>query len=108
MVARNMSLIEQIFGGRLSHAFGVVVSAYLIGCFTTGYYLVRWRCGKDVRETGSGNAGARNVGRLLGSSGFLLTLFGDYAKGALAVWLPVYFTHNQRLAMLAVIAVVVG
>lgn len=59
--------------------------AYALGGFNTGYWLVRWRTGQDLRALGSGNAGARNVGRLLGPWGFAATLFGDMLKGALPV-----------------------
>lgn len=82
--------------------------AYLIGCFITGYYLVRARTGRDVRETGSGSAGARNVGRVLGRTGFLLTVLGDFAKGALAVWLARKLSNDNFSAALAVPAVVAG
>lgn len=85
-----------------------VVGAYFIGCFATGYYLVRWRTGQDIREAGSGSTGARNVGRILGKSGFFLTVLGDFVKGALAVWLAREFLHEDFTAALAVPAVVAG
>lgn len=91
-----------------SQAGFIVLGAYLLGCFATGYYLVRWRMGRDVRDLGSGNIGARNVGRLLGRSGFWLTVLGDFGKGALAVWLAGHFTSDARLALLAMVAVVAG
>jgi glycerol-3-phosphate acyltransferase PlsY len=84
------------------------LGAYLLGCFATGYYLVRLRTGRDVREIGSGSIGARNVGRVLGATGFVVTLLGDFGKGVLAVWAAYEFTHNHRLAALAMLAVVVG
>ncbi len=82
--------------------------AYLIGCFITGYYLVRARTGLDVRDTGSGSAGARNVGRVLGRAGFAITVLGDFAKGALAVWLARKLSNDDFSAALAVPAVVAG
>lgn len=85
-----------------------MAGAYLIGCFTTGYYLVRVWTGKDIRETGSGSSGARNVGRILGKQGFFLTVLGDFAKGALAVWLAREWTNDELCAALAVPAVVAG
>jgi glycerol-3-phosphate acyltransferase PlsY len=85
-----------------------MVAAYLIGCFTTGYYLVRAWTGKDIREIGSGSTGARNVGRILGKPGFILTVVGDLAKGALAVWLARVLSHDEFSAALAVPAVVAG
>jgi glycerol-3-phosphate acyltransferase PlsY len=63
--------------------FGLV--AYLLGCISFGYYLVRVSRGRDIRVLGSGNAGARNAGRVLGRVGFMATLLGDAGKGALAV-----------------------
>lgn len=89
-------------------AIACAVGAYTIGCFTTGYYLVRARLGKDIREMGSGSAGARNVGRFLGKTGFFLTVLGDFAKGALAIWLARMMTHQNLCAVLAVPAVVAG
>lgn len=85
-------------------AFG----AYLLGGLLTGYYLVRARTGLDVRETGSGSAGARNAGRVLGKAGFGLTVLGDFAKGALAVWLAGKLSNDDFSAALAVPAVVAG
>jgi glycerol-3-phosphate acyltransferase PlsY len=85
-----------------------MAGAYLIGCFTTGYYLVRSWSGKDIREIGSGSTGARNVGRIVGKPGFVLTVIGDLAKGALAVWLARAFSHDEFSAALAVPSVVAG
>lgn len=84
------------------------LGAYLIGCCTTGYYLVRWRTGQDVRESGSGSVGARNVSRVLGPPGFVLTVLGDFTKGAFAVWAARHFTGDQKLIAVAMLAVVAG
>ena len=86
----------------------VLLAAYALGCFTTGYYFVRFRLGQDIHDSGSGSVGARNVGRLLGWRGFLLTLLGDFGKGALAVWAARHFTIDDRLVLLAMLAVVAG
>lgn len=85
------------------------VTAYVMGCLATGYYLVKFRTGKDIRTVESGNIGARNVGRLLGKSGFFITFFGDLAKGVIAVWLARILTHNDPLAVaVAIPAVIAG
>ena len=55
----------------------IIATAYLLGCFCTGYYLVRLLKGLDIRALFSGNVGSRNVGRLLGAKGFVVTLTGD-------------------------------
>ena len=86
----------------------IVVASYGIGCFTAGYYLFRWRTGCDIREHGSGNPGARNVGRLLGVGWFSATLLLDAGKGGLAVWLACYFGLGRLGTVAAMLAVVVG
>ena len=63
----------------------LIAAAYALGCVSTGYYLVRFRSGGDVRRVGSGNIGARNVGRALGKRALAITLVGDAAKGAIPV-----------------------
>lgn len=86
----------------------VIVSAYLIGCFTTGYYLVRLVTGQDVRAVSSGNVGSRNVGRLLGTKGFVITFIGDAGKGLLAVWLARHFGESYFMQLIALTAVTAG
>ena len=58
--------------------------AYLAGSFPTGVVLGNLK-GVDVRRIGSGNIGATNVTRALGSTFGTYTLVGDAAKGALPV-----------------------
>ncbi|MBP7142266.1 MAG: glycerol-3-phosphate acyltransferase [Opitutaceae bacterium] len=87
---------------------GLVLAAYVLGCVNTGYYLVRLKTGRDIRAMGSGNAGARNVGRVLGRSGFVLTLAGDLLKGAIAVILAKMLQGAPTTVVFACIAVVAG
>jgi glycerol-3-phosphate acyltransferase PlsY len=105
-----MTWMHQIFGQpvQASHVTSIFLGAYLLGCFTTGYYLVRISLGRDIREMESGSVGARNVGRVLGMPGFTATLVADFSKGALAVWLTRHYTQDDRLAALAMLAVVMG
>ncbi|MGD0745924.1 MAG: glycerol-3-phosphate acyltransferase [Verrucomicrobiota bacterium] len=105
----RMMWIEQMQSAQWLRATGCALGAYVLGCFATGYYLVRARTGRDLREIESGSVGARNAGRVLGIPGYLLTMLGDMAKGALAVWFAAEFANHNRLAMaLAVLAVVAG
>src|SRR5712692_2973148 len=85
-----------------------LAACYLLGCFTSGYYWVRWRTGQDIRERGSGNVGARNVGRMLGPASFVLTLLLDLGKGALAVGMALYFGLRPEMVIAAMLAVVMG
>ena len=63
----------------------IAVTAYLLGTIPFGLLISRAR-GIDIRQRGSGNIGATNVWRVLGTKWGLLTLFCDAAKGWLAVW----------------------
>ena len=85
-----------------------VLASYLLGGFCAAYYVVRIACSADIRALGSGTAGARNAGRVLGASGFLLTLLLDAAKGALAVLVTARLAPGVWPATLALIAVVAG
>ena len=84
------------------------VLAYILGTFTAGYYWVRWRTGLDIRQVGSGNVGARNVGRVTGAPGFLVTLLWDVTKGAMAVGLATYFKLSDEGTVACILAVVAG
>lgn len=86
----------------------LILGSYVLGCFTTGYYLVRLRTGKDVRSLGSGNIGTRNVGRVIGKLGLVITFLGDAGKGAVVVLVASYFGLEAWAVMLAIIAVVAG
>jgi acyl phosphate:glycerol-3-phosphate acyltransferase len=86
----------------------VILVSYALGCFSTAYYLVRWRTGQDIRNVGSGTAGARNVGRILGKGGFALTFLGDAIKGALAVGLARWLDLPAISIVAAMLAVVAG
>src|ERR1041385_7916871 len=84
------------------------LGAYVLGCFTTGYYLVRALKGVDIRTVESGNVGARNVSHVLGKTGFLITTLGDVTKGVLAVWAARHFAPDERYTAMTLLAVVVG
>src|SRR5579863_5903754 len=105
-----MTWIQQVFGpsAGAGHVTSILLGGYIVGCLTTGYYLVRLRLGLDIREMGSGSVGARNAGRVLGTPGFVATLTGDFLKGAAVVWLARHFTEDERLAGLAMLAAVIG
>jgi glycerol-3-phosphate acyltransferase PlsY len=79
-----------------------------LGCFTTAYYLVRFKLGQDIRELGSSNVGAKNASRLLGPSAFGIAFFADAAKGTLALAIADYAEVNSFITMLCLIAVILG
>jgi acyl phosphate:glycerol-3-phosphate acyltransferase len=59
---------------------------YLLGSIPTGYLMGRAK-GIDVRQFGSGNIGATNVGRVLGRKWGFTAFFCDFTKGFLALFL---------------------
>lgn len=62
-----------------------LVAAYLIGSFPTSFVLARYLKGIDIRDVGSGNAGATNVLRNVGKLPALVTLIVDILKGFVVV-----------------------
>lgn len=85
-----------------------ILVAYLLGSICTGYYFVRFKAKVDIREQGSGGVGARNVGRLLGRPGFLITLLGDGLKGVLAILLARKFELSESMVAMVLVAVIMG
>jgi acyl phosphate:glycerol-3-phosphate acyltransferase len=62
----------------------LLVAAYLLGSVPTGLLLGK-AYGIDVRKEGSGNIGATNLYRTVGSKVGVITLIGDCLKGLLPV-----------------------
>ena len=63
----------------------IAVAGYLLGNFNTGLVVSKLQAGIDIRRHGSGNAGATNMLRVLGSQSALFTLIGDVVKGLAAI-----------------------
>ena len=66
-----------------------LVLAYLIGAIPSSVWIGRMFFGVDVRQKGSGNAGATNTIRVLGAKAGIPVLAIDVFKG----WLAVYLAH---------------
>ena len=86
----------------------VVAVAYLLGSFSFGLFVARWRGQTDLRGSGSGNIGATNVARTVGRGPALLTLLGDSAKGCAAVLLAQWVGDSLTATALAALAAVLG
>ena len=67
-----------------------VILAYLMGSIPTAVWVGKGFHGIDVREHGSGNAGATNVIRVLGWKTGVPVLLIDMTKGCLAALLPLF------------------
>lgn len=93
----------------------VVILAYLIGSFPTGYILVKALKGMDIREVGSGSTGATNVKRVLGTKAYVFVMFVDAMKGVLPVLAAKYvdskigiLSEIHLLPVLVSVAVIMG
>lgn len=63
----------------------IAVISYLLGSLNFSIILSRAVARKDIRESGSGNAGATNMLRTYGKHFAVLTMLGDILKVALAI-----------------------
>lgn len=76
----------------------LIVLAYLIGSIPTSIWVSRRFFNIDIRDYGSGNAGATNTFRVLGSKWGSVVMLVDVLKGVVAtslyIFLPFYLTHE--------------
>ena len=81
---------------------------YLVGSIPTGYLMGKSR-GIDIRQHGSGNIGATNVGRVLGRNWGLVAFACDFLKGFLPLYLvrTLFFAGNDSW-MVSLLLVVCG
>jgi len=82
--------------------FLLIILAYLIGSIPTAVWVSRRFFGIDIRDYGSGNAGATNTYRVLGSKWGTIVMVVDMVKGIIAtslyILLPFYMSHDHELA----------
>ncbi len=84
-------------------------AAYLLGSIPSAVWIGKWLHKTDVREHGSGNAGATNVIRVLGWKTGIPVLLIDLAKGWLATMLPVFLNAAEpETAMLTNLQIASG
>jgi acyl phosphate:glycerol-3-phosphate acyltransferase len=76
----------------------LIILAYFIGSIPTAIWVSRRFFGIDIREYGSGNAGATNTFRVLGKKWGTLVMLCDMLKGVIAtslyILLPYYLTNE--------------
>ncbi|MES1223088.1 MAG: glycerol-3-phosphate acyltransferase, partial [Bacteroidota bacterium] len=71
----------------------LIVLAYLIGSIPTAVWVSRYFFDIDIREYGSGNAGATNTFRVLGPKWGSFVMLVDMIKGVLAVKLAFLISY---------------
>lgn len=64
-----------------------IIVCYLLGSVSFSVLLAKLLKGIDIRQHGSGNAGATNTLRVLGTGPAILVLALDVLKGIAAVWI---------------------
>jgi glycerol-3-phosphate acyltransferase PlsY len=86
------------------------VFAYLLGSIPSAVWYGKIFHGIDIRQHGSGNAGATNSLRIFGKKAGIIVLIFDFLKGFLAVFLTQYFlkNDNQTLPLIMGLMVVLG
>lgn len=82
------------------------VIAYIIGTIPFSLIIGKMTKNLDVRDYGSGNAGATNVVRVMGFGYGVVTFLGDFLKGVVSVLLGLHLYGNVGGAIGAVMVVV--
>jgi glycerol-3-phosphate acyltransferase PlsY len=93
----------------VKQAIIAILIGYAFGCIQTAYFLSK-KVGKmDIREHGSGNAGASNITAIMGwKYGFIVGLV-DIIKGVFAVLVAKWiFPDSPDLAYLSGIMAIIG
>lgn len=88
--------------------FGIMVIGYLIGSQSASYLISRYIGKIDIRQHGSGNAGATNVFRNLGKGAGSMALLGDLLKGSLASFIGLKLGGSVDMAFLCGLWAVLG
>lgn len=86
----------------------ICIAAYLLGSVSFSYLIARLVKKIDIRDHGSGNAGATNTLRVLGKGPAISVLILDVVKGILAVWLGYWFSSEPIVPFLAGISAIIG
>lgn len=89
----------------------LAIVCYLIGSINSSILISKIVSGKDIRESGSGNAGATNMLRTMGKKYAIITLVIDILKGVAAIILAklaIRFGVMDTVTYIAGVAVVLG
>jgi len=79
-----------------------------MGAIPMAYLVTRYVAGIDIRQEGSGNVGATNVQRTLGTKMGALVLALDVAKALLALLLASLLRLEREIILLTAVATVAG
>ncbi len=86
----------------------LIIPAYLLGTFPSAVMVARSK-GIDIHEVGSGNPGASNIARTMGTKWGVVVFVLDGLKGAIPAVVALLLTHRpSALAYAMVAAATVG
>jgi glycerol-3-phosphate acyltransferase PlsY len=91
--------MESLAGAAVLTLVLAAVGGYLLGSIPFGLIATRLGGAGDIRQVGSGNIGATNVLRTGRKDLALITLLGDAGKGAAAVLIARWLTHDADLVV---------
>ena len=91
----------------MDYAISIIVS-YLVGSISFSYIFTKKIKKVDIRQLGSGNAGATNTLRVLGKGPAITVLLLDILKGVFAVLLGEYLAGPGLVPALAGLAAILG
>src|SRR5690625_356731 len=87
----------------------LMLLSYCFGSITGAYYVTKLMLGKDIGMLGSGNVGARNAGRQLGTKGFLYTLSIDTIKVIFPLLITDhFFPENKMMLLVSALFLLIG
>lgn len=102
----NLSATWLISTQRSMNELLLIVLAYLIGSIPSSVWVGRYFFDIDIRDYGSGNAGATNTYRVLGPKWGTIVMIADMLKGIVAVklglLLPEYIDSEIQLQTLQI------
>jgi glycerol-3-phosphate acyltransferase PlsY len=75
----------------------VILLAYLIGSIPTAVWVSKYFFDIDIRDYGSGNSGATNTYRVLGSKWGTIVMIVDMLKAIIAVKLAFFLPYALKV-----------
>jgi glycerol-3-phosphate acyltransferase PlsY len=91
------------------HSVIAIIASYLLGSVAFSILIAKWVKGIDIRQHGSGNAGATNTLRVLGKGPGTAVFSLDIAKGIAAVLLGRWLGDGDAWTMVACgLAAIIG
>ncbi len=88
--------------------FLILLGSYLIGSIPNAYIISKIVKKIDIRKTGEGNVGARNVWHVVGPCWGTFVALLDFLKGFIVYFIALYFLHENILIWLSGFFCVLG